>query len=159
VLQRDHGAMFTWYNLDGSAAINAPHNQTNYDPWGLSPWAAAIIEELAGIKTQGKLLQRVLCAPRWPAVRVKQASATAHFPASDAHFSYRYARSRNRVRLQFAGTGEEVAFRVLLPGWEGCSRATLDGKKARFGTETAEDSVYVTVDARIAGVRELVVVR
>jgi len=159
VLKRDHGAMFTWYNLDGSAAINAPHNQTNYDPWGLGPWAAAIIEELAGIKSQGKLLEHVLCAPRWPAVGAKQASATAHFPASDTHFSYRYALSKERVQLHFTGTGEDVSFRILLPGWKKCSGVTLDGKKVKFRTEAVEESMYVTLEAEIKGVRELVIAR
>lgn len=159
VLKRDNGAMFTWYSLDGSAAINAPHNQTNHDPWGLGPWATAIIEELAGIKSQGKLLRRVVCAPRWPAAGVKQATATAHFPASDTHFSYRYSRSKDSVRLVFGGTGESVSFRLLLPGWAKCSGVTLDGKKTKFKTETVEESVYVTLDAEIIGARELVVIR
>jgi len=159
VLQRDHGAMFTWYNADGSAAINAPHNQTNYDPWGLSPWATAVIEELAGIQSQGKLLRQVLCAPRWPAVGVKQAAATAHFPASDTHFSYRYAVAKDRLQLHFTGTGAAVCFRIMLPGWGQCSGVTLDGKKAKFKTEAVEESGYVTLEAEIRGVRELIVSR
>jgi hypothetical protein len=159
VLKRDQGALFTWYHLDGTAAINAPHNQTNYDPWGLGPWVAAIVEELAGISTRGKLLRRVACAPRWPAVGVKQASATAHFPSSETYFSYRYTLSRNRLRLCFGGTGASVAFRILLPGWTKCRAVTLDGKQVEFALETVEDSRYVTLDADIRGARELVVTR
>lgn len=159
VLKRDHGALFTWYNLDGTAAINAPHNQTNYDPWGLGPWAQAIVEELAGIKSRGKLLRQVLCAPRWPAVGVTQASATAHYPASDMHFTYRYARTEDRLRLHFGGTGERVAFRIMLPGWPECGGVTLDGKPVAAETETVESSVYVTLEAEIEGVRELLVSR
>lgn len=159
VLRRDHGALFTWYNLDGSAAINAPHHQTNYDPWGFSPWAAAVIEELAGIKTQSKLFTDVLCAPRWPAARVRSASATAHFPASDTYFAYTYERDEDSVRMHFTGTGERVSFRLLLPGWERCSAVTLDGEPVEFGIETTEQSVYVTADAEVHGVSELVVRR
>ncbi len=44
VIKRDNGAVFTWYDLDGNAAINAPHHQTNYDPWGMTPWAQAVVE-------------------------------------------------------------------------------------------------------------------
>jgi hypothetical protein len=159
VLKRDHGALFTWYNLDGTAAINAPHHQTNYDPWGLSPWASAIIEELAGVQSRGALLRQVLCAPRWPAAGVKRATATAHFPASDTYFAYCYERSEIALRLQYTGTGTEVSFRLLLPGWSGCHSVTLDGRKARFRTETVEASVYVTLEAEIRGVRELVLTR
>jgi hypothetical protein len=159
VLQRDQGALFTWYHLDGSAAINAPHHQTNYDPWGLSPWAQAIIEELAGIKSQGKLLEHVLCAPRWPVTNTRKVSATAHFPASDTYFSYHYELSRDHIRLHFTGTGADVSFRILLPGWGTCSGATLDGQETRFQIERLEQSVYVTLAAPIKGVRELIVAR
>jgi hypothetical protein len=158
-MERDQGAMFTWYNLDGSAAINAPHNMTNYDAWGLAPWATAIIEEMAGIKPGGTQLRQVICAPRWPAAGVKKASAVAHFPSSGTYFAYRYELSGSRLRLSFTGTGESVSFRVLLPGWERCSAVTLDGKKVRFKVEQVEDSVYVTTEAGISGARELVVER
>jgi hypothetical protein len=157
VLKRDQGAMFTWYHLDGSAAMNAPHNQTNYDPWGLAPWTQAVIEELAGIKSEGKRLEHVLCAPRWPVTKARQVSATAHFPCSDTYFCYHYGLSRDRIRLHFTGTGEDVSFRILLPGWRKCSGVTLDGKKTRFKIERLEKSVYVTVEAKIKGVRELIV--
>lgn len=159
VLKRDHGALFTWYNLDGSAAINAPHNQTNYDPWGFGPWVTAVVEEMAGIKPGAKLLEEVICAPRWSAAGVKQASATAHFPSSDRYFSYRYTESKDRLRLHFGGTGKRVALRILLPGWDKCSAVTLDGQKAKFKLERVEKSVYVTLDAEIKGARELVVSR
>jgi len=159
VLKRDNGALFTWYNLDGTAAINAPHHQTNYDPWGFSPWAAAVVEELIGVKPARPQFRHVICAPRWPAAGVKTASATAHFPSSDTYFSYRYERSEDSIRLHFAGTGERVSFRILLPGWRECSGVTLDGHDVAFEIEHVEESVYVTVEAEINGVGEMVVDR
>lgn len=159
VLKRDQGAMFTWYHLDGSAAMNAPHSQTNYDPWGLAPWTQAVVEELAGIKPEGKLLTRVLCAPRWPAAKTKKAAVTAHFPSSDTYFSYKYELLPRSIRLSYTGTGEDVSFRILLPGWPKCRTVTLDGKKVGFKTERLENSVYVTLEAKIKGVRELIVAR
>jgi len=158
-MKRDHGAMFTWYHLDGSAAINAPLNQTNYDNWGLSHWAQAVIEGLMGITSNGKLFKHVVCAPRWPATDVKEAAATAHFPASDTYFSYRYSVSKNRLRLLFTGTGEDVDFHIMLPGWKKCRRVTVDGKSVRFRTSVIEGSSYAALNAEIRGVREVVVVR
>jgi len=159
VLKRDNGAMFTWYNLDGSAAINAPHSQTNYDNWGLSHWAQAVIEGLVGITSEGKLLEQVACAPRWAVTDAKEVSATAHFPASDTYFAYRYSRASDRIRLHFTGTGKKVSFRIMLPGWEGCNAVTIDGKRARARTATVEGTSYVLVGAEIKGARELVVSR
>jgi len=160
VLKRDNGALFTWYNLDGTAAINAPHNQTNYDPWGLAPWTQAVVEELAGIKPLGKLMNRVLCAPRWPVTKARSVSATAHFPASDAYFSYRYHLSQDRIEIRFGGTGERVSFRILLPkGWRRCRYVTLDGRKTGFKIRRVESSAYVALDAKIEGVREIILAR
>ncbi len=159
VMRRDHGALFTWYHLDGTAAIGAPHHQTNYDPWGLSPWATAVIEELAGIKSEGKLLRQVCCAPRWPAAGVREAAATAHFPSSDAYFAYRYRRTEDALHLHFTGTGDRVCFRILLAEGLNSGQVTVDGAAASFAVETVEQSRYVTLTADIRGARELVVGR
>ncbi len=159
VLKRDNGALFTWYNLDGSAAINAPHHQTNYDPWGFSPWAAAVVEEMIGIKPATPGLGHVICAPRWPAAGVRSAAATAHFPSSDTYFSYQYERSDDSIRMHFTGTGEDVSLRILLPDWPECSAVTIDDAAVEFAVGTIEESVYVTVESEINGVSELVISR
>jgi len=125
----------------------------------LSPWTQAVIEELAGIRSVGKAMERVLCAPRWAVTKTKKVSATAHFPSSDTYFSYRYELAKDRIRIHYGGTGEEVSFRILLPGWRACRSVTLDGKKTRFKVERIEESCYATLDATIKGVRELVIAR
>ncbi len=157
VIKRDQGAVFAWYDLDGNPGINAPHHQTNYDPWGMTPWTQALIEELAGLQSKGKRFEQVVCCPRWSAARTRTATAIAHFPASDTYFAYEYQLRRNQITLVFTGTGRRVAFRVLLPGWKGRTRVTLDGKQARFQKERIEKSVYINVDAEIEGVRELTI--
>jgi len=160
VIQRDNGAVFTWYDLEGNAAINAPHHQTNYDPWGYSPWTQALVEELAGIKSKGKLLQEVECCPRWPVTKTKAVTAIAQFPASETYFAYEYRRSRDRIRLHFTGTGRHVTFRVLLPSrWEGCSGVTIDHEPVGHELQNVEKSAYVVINANIDGVRELVIAR
>ena len=159
VVNRYDGAVFTWYDLEGNAAVSAPHHQTNYDPWGISPWTQVVIEELAGIKPQGRTLEHVLCCPRWPVTETKSVKATAHFPASDAYFAYDYDLARDRIRLRFTGTGKTVAFRILLPNWPQCRQVTIDGKRVRSRKSAVEKSVYVDVDAHITGVHELVLER
>ena len=158
VMKRDNGGMFTWYHLDGSAAMNAPHNQTNYDVWGTSFWTQALLEGLVGVKSDGKVFENVICAPRWPAAGEKKASALSHFPSSNTYFAYQYSLSKDRIRLTFTGTGKRVAFRIMLP-WDDCAKATLDGKKVAFKKVKVEESSYVLVDADIRGARELVVAR
>ncbi|MBT3375175.1 MAG: hypothetical protein HN742_31615 [Lentisphaerae bacterium] len=159
VVKRDHGAVFTWYDLEGNPGINAPHHQTNYDPWGLTPWTQAVIEELAGIQSEGKRFERVVCCPRWSAARSKCATAVAHFPASNTYFAYKYEECGDRISVSFTGTGKQVAFRILIPGWGGRPKVALDGEAVASREEMVEESVYINVDAEIQGVRELTIVR
>lgn len=160
VMQRDNGALFTWYDLQGNAAINAPHHQTNYDPWGLTPWTQALIEELAGIKSLGKVFEEVECCPRWPVTKTKAVSAVAHFPSSETYFAYDYRISRDCIRLHFTGTGKRVSFRVLLPSrWTGRGEVTVDGRRAKSKVVTVEDSMYVIFTTEIDSVREIVIAR
>jgi len=155
VLKRDNGAMFTWYDLQGNAAMNAPHNQTNQDPFGLHAWAQAMIEDLAGIQSLGKCFEQVACSPRWPATECHEVSATSRFPASDTYFAYRYQLSESQITMTFAGTGKHVAFRILLPPDRTCREVLIDGQQVTFTHETVETSTYVVFDAAIAGAREL----
>lgn len=156
VIKRDHGAVFTWYDLQGNAAISVPYNQTNYDTWGLFPWTQALIEELAGIQSKGKCFKEVLCSPKWPATKSREITATAHFPASDSYFSYSYQLSDDQIRLCFAGTGEKAFFRILSPKGRECKEVTIDGQNAPFTKETLETSSYIVMEAQIKGARELV---
>ncbi|MCC7350916.1 MAG: hypothetical protein IT446_10125 [Phycisphaerales bacterium] len=156
VFKRDRGALFTWYDRQGNAAINAPHNQTNHDAWGLSPWTQAVIEELAGIRSAGKCFEQVSCAPRWPAMSCHNADATAHFPASDSYFSYRYVLSDRRITLSFTGTGVHASFRILLPSGRTCTGVNVDGKPVSFDHQMVEQSEYVVFDLPIRGCREVI---
>ncbi len=157
VVKRDNGAVFTWYDLQGNASINAPHHQTNYDQWGISPWIQALVEDLAGIKSEGKLFEEVICSPRWPAADVRKASATAHFPASDAYFAYEYLQTGNRIDIVFTGTGKKVSFRLMLPEKTRCRRAEIEGKKTKCREEKIESSRYVSFSAAIEGTKKVTV--
>jgi hypothetical protein len=155
VFKRDNGALFTWYDLKGNAAINAPHNQTNYDPWGVSPWTQSLIEELAGIQSVGPCFDHVRCSPKWPATQCRTVSATAHFPASDTYFSYRYERSERQLGLQFAGTGDDVQFRILLPKGSKCRESIVNNQSTPFQLEHVEQSTYAVIRSTIKGFGEV----
>ena len=155
LMKRDRGALFTWYDLDGNPGINAPHNQTNYDMWGLGPWTLAILEEAAGIQSEGKQFETVRCSPRWPGCKVRRADATAHFPASQTYFAYRYRLTPTRIRIAFTGTGRTVKFRILLPAGKRCAGATIDGRRRTVRERTVENSVYACLSARMTGAHKL----
>jgi hypothetical protein len=155
VLQRDRGALFTWYYLDGSASISVPYNQTNYDAFGFFAWVQALLEDLAGIASQGKCFEQVTCAPRWPATESHEATVVSHFPASDTYFAYAYRLSDTKIAMTFTGTGRHVAFRLLLPDGCRCGSVEVDGREVSFTEQTVETSRYVLCDVAIEGVHEL----
>ena len=133
-----------------------------YRAWqahGDDEWVRSLIEELAGIQSDGKLLERVLCCPRWAVTKARKVTATAHFPASDTYFAYHYGRSRDRIKLRYTGTGSSVSFRILLPGWTKCTGSTVNGRRVKSKLSQIETSRYIEVEAAIAGVSELVVAR
>ncbi len=156
-VKRDNGAVFTWYDLQGNASINAPHHQTNYDQWGISPWMQALVEDLAGIRSDGKLFEDVICSPRWSAAGVKNASATAHFPASDTYFAYTYRQDSTRIEMVFTGTGRKASFRIMLPEKTRCSAVAVEDKNMKFREEKIEDSRYIIFSTTINGVRKATV--
>jgi hypothetical protein len=157
VIKRDHGAVFTWYDREGNAGITSP-GQTHYDAWGIQPWTQAVLEGLAGVRSEGKLFEQVVCSPRWPVANVKSAGVTAHFPASDTYFAYQYQSHEKQTELTFTGTGKTVFFRILLPSGENRKiSVTLDGRPVPFELETIETSSYITLSAEILGARKLVV--
>ncbi len=155
VIKRDNGSIFTWYTLEGDAVISAPHNQTNYDSWGLFPWAQSLIEGLAGVRSEGKCFQNVSCSPRWPATDNDEAFVVAHFPASDSYFSYNYRLSEKQIAMTFAGTGKQAQFRLLLPDGKNCTDVMLDGDSVPYTNEKVEQSRYIVFEAPIKGVRSL----
>lgn len=155
VLQRDHGALFTWYDLQGNAAINAAHNQTNYDAFGFFAWVQAYVEELAGIQSVGKCFEKVMCCPRWPVTGAHEAWAVANFPASETYFAYRYTVNDDTITLIYTGTGSEVDFRILLPSQRTCRGVQIDGEEVAFESHTIEASNYVVVSSEIGGTRRL----
>jgi len=158
VIKRDHGAVFTWYDRQGNPGLTSL-DQTNYDSWGMQPWTQAVIEGLAGVRSEGKLFETVTCCPRWPAAKTSNATTIAHFPASDAYFAYHYQATDKQIEIEYTGTGKKVHFRVLLPAWKDSITVTLDGQPISFERETIENSSYAIVSSDIHGTRKLTVSR
>lgn len=150
-VKRDNGAVFTWYSLDGEAGINAPWNQTNYDSFCIQPWVQAILEGLAGIKSQGKLFDKVVCSPCWTAADTKKAYGVAHFPESDAYFAYDYCYNDDEISIEFTGSGKDVLFKILMPPDVHFDLVIINGMKCNYNYEQVENSKYLVIATAIQG--------
>jgi len=155
-VERDHGAVFTWYTADGLPAITSP-DQTNYDSWGMQPWTQAVIEGLAGVRSIGKLFDHAMCAPRWPSANVRSANVVAHFPASDAYFAYSYTCTASAINLHFGGTGRRATFHILLPNDTHTSSVMLNDQSIAFEHETIESSHYVNFACDMHGTQQITI--
>jgi hypothetical protein len=123
----------------------------------MQPWTQAVLEGLAGVRSEGKIFDHVICSPRWLAADTSNATVTAHFPSSNTYFSYRYQATEKQITLEYTGTGRKVHFRVLLPKSKDSIIVTLDGQPIPFDLETIEKSSYVIASSDIHGVRKLII--
>lgn len=158
VVKKYNGAVFTWYYRNGIPGINAPHHQTNYDMWGITPWFQSLIEELGGIKSVGKVFNKVLCSPKWISAGIKKAYAIAYFPASETYFSYKYIFSKNKIEIFYTGTGKNVSFHILTPQRKEVKKCIVDGKNKKFYFKGICCSKYIDFNAKIKGVHYIEII-
>jgi len=113
------------------------------DNWGAAAVVYALVEGLAGIKDEGVAYDRALVAPRWAAAQVKRAAATAKYRASGGYVRYRYAAEEGALRLNIAGSGEELRVELLLPDGANPRGVRVNGCEAPFDLKAVEDSRYL----------------
>lgn len=113
------------------------------DNWGAAAVVYALVEGLAGIKDTGCAYDRVLLAPRWPAVGVEKATATAKYEASGGYTRYRYALEEDALRVEVASNADTTDLRLLLPDGKTAEQAQVNGENVVFEMQEVESSSYV----------------
>lgn len=147
LLQKD-GKLHFMYRRDGSAWRLRGRTSEGGGPnlWGATAVLYALMEGLAGVEDCHKLYQRAKLSPRWAATAASDVRVVAGYASSQAYIAYRYRhdRDRNRVIIDFAGSGDEILFHVLIP--EGCSVAAIrneDGAEVAAQAVRIEESLYM----------------
>ena len=151
-LRRTDGAQ-VWYWPDGQPGFRTT-NEVRYAGWGLAQWNAALFEGLAGISDRSACLRAVRAAPRWAAAGLANARVSFSYAASNTSFSYTYAAdsAARRLVLDFTGSGDSVAFHLLLPaGWQPHT-LLLNGVSHPFTLSLEDQSAYLDFTAPISGV-------
>ena len=147
-LRRSGGAQ-VWYFTDGTPGFRT-NNEVNYAGWGMAQWVEALLEGLGGVRDESAVLRNVEVSPRWAATPLRHARVTYRYAASEGYFSYDWARSAQSIRLDYSGSGESAAFRVLLPQQATARTVTVDGKAHDFKVEEVGPSRYVIFSAPAA---------
>ncbi len=155
-LRRTGNRLHVWYWPDGQPGFRTT-NEVPHTGWGMAEWLHALIGGLAGLKDVGGRMQEMEVAPRWAATSEREIRAAVRYAANNAYFAYRMclAAAEKMVRIEYAGSGQTVRFRVLLPvGWHPGS-VSLDGETLEFDTEEIEQSLYVKFLCPIEGFGEV----
>ena len=149
---RSSGGAQVWYWPDGTPGFRTP-NEVPHTGWGMAQWLQALVEGLAGVRDTAPGMAKVEVSPRFAAADTGRAGATVRTPASRGYFAYRMNldRARRVVTLLFAGSGEAVRCRVLVPeGWRPRSLA-VGGMEHELTVERMGTSAYACFDLPIAG--------
>ncbi|HEX5690527.1 MAG TPA: hypothetical protein VFX76_11025, partial [Roseiflexaceae bacterium] len=143
------GASYLWYYPAGNPGKSSADTLPT-DGWGASAMFGALIEGAAGVEDRGALYQDVALSPRWSyAEGVTSARVVARYAASNAYFAYRWRRERNRLLLDWSGSGEHVRVRLLLPAdVKQVAQVTLDGTPQPIEIGDVYGSRYVDLDVR-----------
>ena len=155
---RRTGGAHVWYWPDGEPGFRTT-NEVNYAGWGMAQWTSALFEGLAGVRDLASGLRAVEASPRWAAAGIRDARVSVVYPVTGACFCYSLQRDDaiQRITLEFTGSGERVAFHLLLPeGWQAVS-VQVNGTDGPFQAEVEDQSRYVDFSAALSGVGKAVV--
>jgi hypothetical protein len=130
-----------------------PTGEVSYgipDNWAQAAVMSAIMEGLCGLRDESKLFTDAAVEPRWTAAGVAEASVTARYGASDGYVAYRFRHDEEsqRIALTATGSGDRLAFHVLLPMGASAASVTCDGRPAEFESTQVGNSRYVDFTLR-----------
>ena len=79
----------------------------------------------------------------------RAAYVVTRYAASDGYLAYRWRRAEHSITLDFTGSGDHIAVRLLLPTEANkVTLVTLDGVRQTIKTEKIFGSQYALVDVK-----------
>lgn len=136
---------YLWYFPDGSPSseeTSTSPEATPTDGWGSSAMVYALIEGLAGVVDQQKMMQQIRLAPRWRAAAIDQAQVSVKYGASQAYLAYDYTCDATSCRLIIHGHAG-VDCHLLLPTDAQVGQVKVDNDPVEFLISQVESSRYV----------------
>ncbi len=135
---REDGEIGFLYTPDGKEQGGGPKG------WSASAVISALIEGLAGIKDEDKLLRRALIAPRWISASERTAKVLVRYGPSDAYLGYifRYKEDKNMIEMTLFSSETIPQFHILLPPGKNVKEVNVNGGKVPFKEEKIEGSSY-----------------
>ena len=150
-LRRSGNRVHVWYWPDGTAGFRTT-NEVPYTGWGMAQWLQALMEGLAGLKTESGSMERVRVSPRWAAAGQKNVKTIARYGANRSYFAYRMKFEDKKISIEYTGSGKRAKFSVLMPKGKKAKKIVSKGKTVKFKEEKIEQSRYLNFSLPIKGV-------
>ena len=143
-LVTSHTQGYLWYHPDGKPGISNPE-MVSADGWGASAMLNAYVEGLMGIHDNSKLFQSVTIRPAWSSISVSQARVVLKYAPSNAYCAYEYSYDtlKNRVRLDYTGSGNQFQVMLLLPTDKEVIKVSNNSRELGYSIQTIEQSRYL----------------
>ena len=148
------GKTFLWYFPDGtpsSVATSTSPEASPTDGWGSSAMLWALTEGLAGVVDRGRGFDRAEVSPRWLAAGVDEAEVAIGYECSGRGIGYQVRARSDRITLEVAAAGSDIAFRVLLPPGAEARSVTCGGRELGLTNALVETSGYADFSCRVDG--------
>lgn len=135
---KQDGEIAFLYTPDGKDQGGGPKG------WSASAVISAIIEGLAGIRDEDKLLRKTTIAPRWISAGEKMAKVLVRYGPSDAYLGYifRHKEEENAIELEVFSSGTVPQFHILLPKGMTAKEVKVGNREVPFKVERIEGSSY-----------------
>lgn len=139
-VKRDGDICFL-YTPDGKDQGGGPRG------WSASAVISAMMEGLAGIRDEDKLLRKIIIAPRWLSVGEKTAKVIARYGPSDAYIGYifRHKEEEKTIEMEVSSSGTIPQFHILLPPEKRVEEVKVNGRKVPYREEKVERSSYCDI--------------
>ncbi|HBB92537.1 MAG TPA: hypothetical protein DC042_12685 [Bacteroidales bacterium] len=148
---------FLWYFPDGtpcSEETSTSPEAMPTDGWGSSAMTMALIEGLAGVEDQSKLLRTVRLSPKWLAAGVDEAEVGVGYRVSGVGLRYKYKRKKGGVEINIDGSAN-IMFHLLVASGDVVERLMIDQVKTDYQVEWVERSQYINFTYHIDGASDI----
>ena len=118
------------------------------DNWGMTAVISSIIEGLCGIKDRYKLFEKVEISPKWESLKGKKADVFIKYGPNDSYIAYKYRKIKNRILIDFTGSGSKFYFHIMLPFYSNVKEVLFEGRPLKFEKIKVGDTFYVDFEIK-----------
>ncbi len=129
------------------------------DNWAAATGMEALVEGIAGVRDEKTVFEFPVVAPRWLSSKTDSVNVCIRYAASKGYISYTFVhdKSEKQIHITTTGSGDRIAFHVLLPEGTKPWKVQIDNRPVPFTTMIVEDSKYADFTANLPEVNRIII--